>query len=91
MNQVTGYFRFKMKVNGEEQLATFELKAPGLPSEKVVQIVRGEWRSLVAPRVSQNRIECLGYEAAQQPDDRSLGIKSIGPYPLVFYPATPAA
>lgn len=90
MSQVTGCFRFKMKVNGTEQLATFEIKPPGLPAEKVVQVVRGEWRNLAAPRVSQNRIECLGYQSIASPVDSSLGVKAIGPYPVVFYPPAPA-
>ncbi|MGI8891060.1 MAG: hypothetical protein ACR2G0_09810 [Chthoniobacterales bacterium] len=85
MSRVTGLFTFKMKVKGEERPAAVEIKEPGIPSEKVVQIVRGEWARLAVPGVSQNRIECLGWERVESPPPESQPVKAIGPEPIFFW------
>ena len=85
MNRVTGLFAFKMKVNGEERPAVVEIKAPGIKSEQVVHIVRGEWANLLVPDVSQNRIECLGWNRIDQVPEGLEPCKAIGPNPVVIW------
>ncbi len=86
MPQVTGLFTFKMKAGGEERPVTVEIAEPGLPSERVVQLVRGEWANLCAPRLSQNRIECLGWEPASAVPEAMAPVKARGAYPMKFWP-----
>ncbi len=85
MSQVTGLFTFKMKVNGEALPATVEITAPGIASEHVVRVVRGEWAALVVPRVSQNRIECLGYDRIEAAPPDQKPTRAIGPHPLLIW------
>ncbi len=85
MNWVTGVFTFKMKVGGEERPAIVEITEPGIKSEQVVHVVRGEWANLVVPGVSQNRIECLGWDRIDKPPEGWVPTKAIGPNPLVIW------
>ncbi len=73
-----GLFMFRMKVNGEERPAAVEIAPPGIASEKVVQVVRGEWANLVVPGVSQNRIECLGYDRIETVPAGTEALKITG-------------
>ncbi len=91
VNQVTGLFRFKMKVRDEERPAIVEITGPGIKSEDVVRIVRQEWANLVVPGVSQNRIECLGWERIEARSEGLQPAKAIGPNPLIFWQAAGAA
>jgi hypothetical protein len=56
-----------MKVAGREETAFVEIAAPGIPSEQVVHIVRVAWANAVVPGVSQNRIECFGWQRIDKP------------------------
>jgi hypothetical protein len=85
VNRVTGFFAFKMKVNGEAQSAIVEITEPGIPSENVVHVVRGEWASLVVPGVSQNRIECLGWDRTETTPDAWKPTPAIGPNPVIIW------
>ena len=85
MSEVTGLFAFKMKVNGEPRRAVVEITAPGIPSEKVMHVVRGEWANLVVPGVSQNRIECLGWDRVEATPDDWVPTKAIGPNPVIVW------
>jgi hypothetical protein len=85
VSEVTGLFAFKMKVNGEPRRAVVEIIPPGIASEKVVHVVRGEWANLVAPGVSQNRIECLGWDRAEATPDSWIPTKAIGPNPVIVW------
>lgn len=85
MSRITGLFTFKMKVNGKERPAIVEITAPGIPSEKVVHVVRGEWANLVVPGVSQNRIECLGWDRAEATPEGWIPTKAIGPNPVTVW------
>ncbi len=85
MSRVTGLFAFKMKVNGEERTAAVEILAPGIEKRSVVHIVRGEWANLLAPGVSQNRIECLGWAPAERAPEGWKPAKPIGPHPLLIW------
>jgi hypothetical protein len=82
---VTGLFAFKMKVNGEGRPAIVEITAPGIPSEKVVHVVRGEWANLVVPGISQNRIECLGWDRVEAPPDGWVATEAIGPNRMIVW------
>jgi hypothetical protein len=85
VSQVTGLFAFKMKVNGEPHRAVIEIIAPGISSEKVVHAVRGEWATLIVPGVSQNRIECLGWDRAEAAPEGWKAKKAIGPNPIIVW------
>ena len=85
MSAVTGLFAFKMKVNGEPRKAVVEITSPGISSEKVVHVVRGEWANLVAPGVSQNRIECLGWDSLEATPVGWKPVKAIGPNPVIVW------
>lgn len=82
MSRVTGLFAFKMKVEGQERPATVEIVAPGLETQHVVHVVRGEWANLIVPGVSQNRIECLGWAPIERAPEGWKPNKPIGPHPL---------
>ena len=62
-----GLFRFRIKKEGQEETAVAEIVPPGLPFESVVHTVRIAWGNALAPGVSQNRIECLGWELMDAP------------------------
>ena len=66
MARLTGLFDFQMKVEGKDGEALVEIIEPGIESWKVVQHVRGEWANVCAPGVSQNRIECRGWERSKR-------------------------
>ena len=85
VSQVTGLFAFKMKVNGEPRQAVVEIIAPGISSEKVVHAVRGEWANLIVPGVSQNRIECLGWDRVETAPEGWKPTKPIGPNPVIIW------
>lgn len=85
VNEVTGLFTFQMKVNGEPRPALAQIIEPGLPPEKVVHVVRGEWANLVAPGVSQNRIECLGWEKAEAAPEGWVPVKKTGANPVIVW------
>ncbi|MEO5717613.1 MAG: hypothetical protein ABIR29_03470 [Chthoniobacterales bacterium] len=85
MHEVTGLFAFQMKVNGESRPAIAEITAPGIPPEKVVHVVRGEWANLVVPGVSQNRIECLGWEKVEAAPAGWRPFKKTGAHPLIVW------
>jgi hypothetical protein len=91
MSRVTGLFAFRMKVNGEDRGAIVEITEPGIVLENVVHVVRGEWVNLVVPRVSQNRIECLGWEPAETTPEGWLPTPAIGPNPVIVWRAVNAA
>lgn len=91
MNRVTGLFAFKMTVNGEAQSAIVEIIEPGIPSESVVHVVRGEWAGLVVPGVSQNRIECLGWTRTETTSDGWKPTPAIGPNPVIIWRPADAA
>jgi hypothetical protein len=78
-------FAFKMKVNGEPRPAIVQIASPGLPSEKVVHVVRGEWANLAVPGVSQNRIECLGWDRVEAAPEGWRPVPAIGPYPVIIW------
>jgi hypothetical protein len=85
VNALTGFFTFKMKVNDEPRQAVIEIRPPGISSEKVVHVVRGEWANLVAPSVSQNRIECLGWNRLDASPNGWKPTKTIGPNPVIIW------
>jgi hypothetical protein len=85
VDRVTGLFSFKMKVNGEERPAIVEITEPGIKCEQVLHVVRGEWANLVVPGVSQNRIECLGWDRIDNAPEGWEPIKPIGPNPLIIW------
>jgi hypothetical protein len=74
-----------MKVGGEERPAIIEITDPGIRPEEVVHVVRGEWANLVVPGVSQNRIECLGWDRIDKAPDDWQSTKPIGPHPLIIW------
>lgn len=82
---MTGLFIFKMRMSGVDQPAIVEISEPGIPSEKVVHVVRGEWANLVAPNVSQNRIECLGWNRTDAVPDGWKPTEAIGPNPVIVW------
>ncbi len=88
MSRVTGLFVFKMKLNGEEHPTTVEIRAPGILSQEVMRLVRGEWANLIAPSASQNRIECLGWEPIEAAPSGAKPVKAIGPEPIFFWRAS---
>jgi hypothetical protein len=85
MSRDTGLFAFRMKVNGEDRGAIVEITEPGIALENVVHVVRGEWVNLVVPRISQNRIECLGWERAQTTPEGWTPTPAIGPNPVIVW------
>ncbi len=85
MGNVIGLFAFQMKVNGEPRPAVAEIIAPGIPSEKVVHVVRGEWANVVVPGVSQNRIECLGWERVEAAPEGWRPAKAMGANPVIVW------
>ncbi|MBA3830717.1 MAG: hypothetical protein H0X34_02245 [Chthoniobacterales bacterium] len=74
-----------MNVRDEERPAIVEITGPGIKSEDVVRIVRQEWANLAVPGVSQNRIECLGWDRIEARPDGLQPTKAIGPNPLIFW------
>jgi hypothetical protein len=62
MSQLTGFFRLTMRADGQELIAIGQVHPPGLASERLVHVIRCQWAELIVPGVSQNRIECLGWE-----------------------------
>lgn len=89
MSPVTGLFSFKMKAQGAEHSVIAEIKRPGIEAEHVVRIVRGEWRNLIAPDVSQNRIECLGWNAASEIPAGWRRTKPMSAEPVVLWRPAP--
>ena len=85
MREVMGLFGFQMKINGEPRLAVAEIVAPGIPREKVVHVVRGEWARVVAPEVSQNRIECLGWEKVETAPEGWRPVKIRSAHPVIVW------
>jgi hypothetical protein len=88
MARVTGLFDFKMTVEGKNADALVEIIEPGIETWEVVQLVRGEWANVCAPGVSQNRIECRGWERSE----RSCGsrVPTPGQYaPVVIWRECP--
>jgi hypothetical protein len=89
MSLVTGLFTFRMKAQGIEHPLIAEIKEPGIKAEHVVRIIRGGWGNLVAPGVSQNRIECLGWSAASEIPAGWQRTKPMSAEPVVLWrPAT---
>ena len=66
MSLVTGLFAFRMKAQGAEHPLIAEIKEPGIKSEHLVRLIRGEWANLIAPAISQNRVECLGWKKVEE-------------------------
>jgi hypothetical protein len=91
VSRVTGLFAFKMKVNGEPRRAVVQITEPGIPSEKVVHVVRGEWANLIVPGVSQNRIECLGWDRVEATPGGWVPTEAIGPNPVIVWRPGPKA
>ena len=88
MARITGLFDFQMKVEGEDADALVEIIEPGIESWKVVQHVRGEWANVCAPGVSQNRIECRGWERSKRSCESRMPVR--GQYaPVVIWRETP--
>ena len=85
MSQVTGLFSFQMKVNGEPRPALAEIIRPGIPKEKVVHVVRGEWANVIVPGVSQNRIECRGWEPVGAAPAGWRRAKASGANPVILW------
>ena len=85
MKCVTGLFSFQMKVNGETRPAIAEIIEPGIAPEKVVHVIRGEWANLVVPGVSQNRIECLGWEKVESAPEGWKPAKKTGANPVIVW------
>ena len=67
MSQVTGFFHLTMRVGGEESIALAQVHPPGLPGERLLHVLRCEWADRLHPGLSQNRIECLGWEPIEAP------------------------
>lgn len=88
MRGITGLFAFQMKVNGAPRPAIAEIIEPGIPLEKVVHAVRGEWANLVVPGVSQNRIECLGWETVAAVPAGWKPVKGMGANPVIVWRGT---
>ncbi|MEO8440470.1 MAG: hypothetical protein ABI540_09640 [Spartobacteria bacterium] len=82
---MSGFFAFKMKASGEERPAFVEITAPGIPSERVVHVVRGEWANRVVPGVSQNRIECLGWDRVEKVPDGWAALPASGADPVIVW------
>ena len=84
-----GLFTFKMKVRGEALSAIVAISEPGIKSEEVVHAVRGEWANMVVPGVSQNRIECLGWDRIDETPEGYEPTKAIGPRPVTIWRPKP--
>jgi hypothetical protein len=67
MNSIVGLVKLRLTVNDATQTAIAEISPPGVPWERVVHSVRIAWANVLAPGVSQNRIECLGWEKIDSP------------------------
>lgn len=87
MNEITGLFAFQMKVNGEARPALAEIVEPGIPHHKVVHVVRGEWANVVFPGISQNRIECLGWNQVEAGPTGWRPAKKTGANPVIIWRA----
>lgn len=74
-----------MKACDEERPAIVEITDPGINSQSVVHVVRQEWANLLVPGVSQNRIECLGWERIDVRPEGLRPTRAIGPNPLLFW------
>lgn len=65
--RLTGFFRLQMRANGAESPAIAQLRPPGVAREHLVHVIRCEWADRLLPEMSQNRIECLGWESIAAP------------------------
>ncbi len=81
---VTGLFAFRFNSRGEDRRAVIEITSPGILKEHVVRIVRAAWGSHCEKGVSQNRIECLGWERIETPP-AARRIKAGGREPVLIW------
>ena len=74
-----------MKVAGKELTAIGEIVPPGIPRERVVHTVRVAWANSIFPGVSQNRIECRGWERIERVPSSWEPIASRWSEPVVIW------
>jgi len=86
---LTGFFRLNMRANGEESPAIAQLHSPGLAREQLVRVVRCEWADRLRPGVSQNRIECLGWEPIEAPPAGWEPMKAGSAHPVTIWRPVP--
>jgi hypothetical protein len=84
-SQLTGFFRFDMRANGKEMPAIAQVHPPGLPREHLLHVVRCEWADRLLPGLSQNRIECLRWEAVEAPPAGWERIKAGSANPVTIW------
>jgi hypothetical protein len=85
MSQLTGFFRLSMRAEGKELTAIAQIHSPGLPGERLVHILRCEWADRLRPGLSQNRIECLGWERIEAPPADWEAIKGGSENPVTIW------
>lgn len=88
-SSLTGFFRLNMRANGEESPAIAQLHPPGLAREQLIRVVRCEWADRLRPGVSQNRIECLGWEAIEAPPADWEPMKARSAHPVTIWRPVP--
>ena len=88
-SSLTGFFRLNMRANGEESPAIAQLHPPGLAREQLVRVVRCEWADRLRPGVSQNRIECLGWEPIEAPPADWEPMKAGSANPVTIWRPVP--
>lgn len=84
-SSLTGFFRLNMRANGEESPAIVQLHPPGLAREQLVRVVRCEWADRLRAGVSQNRIECLGWEPIEAPPADWEAMKGRSANPVTIW------
>ena len=85
MSQLTGFFRLTMRADGKELPAIAQVRSPGLPGERLVHVIRCEWADRLVPDLSQNRIECLGWEAIETAPADWQPIKTRSDNPVTIW------
>jgi len=86
---LTGFFRLNMRANGAESPAIAQIHSPGLAPQYLIHVVRCEWADHLFPELSQNRIECLGWEAIEAPPSGWRAIKGGSANPVTIWRRPP--
>ena len=89
MSQRTGFFRLTMRAEGKELIEIAQVHPPGLPGERLVHVLRCEWAERILPGVSQNRIECLGWEPIDSPPPGWQPIRTASDNPVTIWRSPP--